>query len=337
MRLKVYAILVAAALAVTAQVAMAQSHWAIARTLPVGGDGGWDYGALDTASGHLFLTRFNRMDIVESSTGNVVASLPGLKAAHGVALVPKLHRGFVTDGGSGEVVVFDMTTGAKLGALKAIPDVDDIHYDAAMDRVFVASGDGNALLSFAPEIDLKADAMDEPIALGGAPEALTSDGKDTVYVNLADKNLVAVVSVRQRKVLARWPVAPGGRPVSIALDAAHHRLYVGCRNPQQLVVFDTESGKVVGSAPIGAGTDAAAFANGHAFVSCGEGQLVIASFHDGQLVIDQTLATQKGSRIVVADESGRTLYLPAAEFEPATTGRPKVKPGSFTVLVVAEQ
>ena len=58
--------------------------------------------------------------------------------------------------------------------------------------------------------------------------------------------------MKARKVLARWPVAPGGAPVGMTIDTAKHRLLIGCRKPQKLIVMSTENGKIVADLPIGA-------------------------------------------------------------------------------------
>jgi hypothetical protein len=37
------------------------------------------------------------------------------------------------------------------------------------------------------------------------------------------------------------------------------------------------------------------------------------------------------------DPAARKIYLPTAEFEPVTSGRPKAKPGTFMIVVVNQQ
>ena len=207
-------------------------------------------------------------------------------------------------------------------------------YDAGIDRVLVASGDGNALITFSPDVAPKTGKIDPPIKLGGGPESLTSDGNGKVYINLEDKNVVAVVDLKARKVTAQWPVLPGRHPVGIALDASAHKLFIGCRNPQKLIVMDAENGEIEASLPIGAGIDGTAFSNGHVFVSCGDGTLAIASNKSGKFEITQTVKTRKGSRTLTVDGASQRIYLPAADFEPVSKGWPKVKTGTFAILVL---
>jgi hypothetical protein len=155
-----------------------------------------------------------------------------------------------------------------------------------------------------------------------------------VFVNLEDKDVVAAVDLNARKVIARWPVAPGGQPVGMSIDPTRHRLFIGCRKPQQLVVMNDDNGKVEGSLPIGAGVDATAFDRGQAFASCRDGSLTVANLKNGKLDLDQTVKTQEGARTLTFDRENRRIYLPTAELEPATTGRPKAKPGTFMIVVV---
>jgi outer membrane protein assembly factor BamB len=118
------------------------------------------------------------------------------------------------------------------------------------------------------------------------------------------------------------------------MDPKQHRLFIGCRKPQQLVVMNTENGKIEASLPIGAGVDATTVADGQAFASCRDGSLTVAALKNGKLELDQTVKTPEGARTLAVDRTNHRIYLPTAEFEPATTGRPKAKPGTFMIVVV---
>jgi hypothetical protein len=273
--------------------------------------------------------------VIDADSGKTLGDIPGQKTAHGTAIVPALNRGFITDGGgSGAIVVFDLKTYAVLGRLAALPDADGIIYDAGTDRILAVAGDSHALMTFKPEIDPKSGKIDAPIDLAGSPEFLAADGHGKAYINIEDKNLVAEVDLNSRKVLNRWPVAPGGHPVGMSMDAATHRLFIGCRNPQMLVVMNAESGKVEASLPIGTGVDATAFSDGQVFASCRDGSLSIASNKTGSFAMDQTVKTPDGARTLAADAKSPRVFLPTAEFEAATSGRPKTKPGTFKIVVV---
>ncbi|MFP5226204.1 MAG: YncE family protein [Acidobacteriota bacterium] len=316
----------------------AQAQWQVTKTFHIGGEGGWDYVTVDAPNHRLFVTRSTHTQAIDEETGKVLGDIPGQVRSHGVALVPKLGRGFITDGGgSGAILVFDLKTYQVLGKLAAMPDADGIIYDAAMDEVLAVSGDGNALMTFKPGIDPKSGKIDAPLALGGAPEFLAADGSGKAYINLEDKDLVAVVDLRTRKVLAKWPVAPGGHPVGMAIDAKGHRLFIGCRNPQKMIVMSTEDGKVEADLPIGAGVDAARFFHDQAFASCRDGSLTVIGEKAGKFDVVQTVKTAEGARTLGLDRMTRTIFLPTAQFEPGGGRRPQMKPDSFEIVVVQEK
>jgi DNA-binding beta-propeller fold protein YncE len=317
----------------------AQTSWDVTKTIPIGGEGGWDYATVDPATHQLFVTRSTHTMVIDAASGKVVGDVPGQKRSHGTAIVPSLGRGFITDGGGdGAIVVFDLKTYAVLGKLAAMPDSDGIIYDKAQDLVLAVSGDKGMLMTFKAEIDPVNGKIDAPIDLGGAPEFLASDG-EKAYVNLEDKDMVAVVDLKSRKVIARWPVAPGGHPVGMAIDRKTHRLFIGCRNPQKLIVMSTEDGKVLASLPIGAGVDATAVDGGRAFASCGDGSLTVVGEKAGTFVVEQVVKTKFGARTMGVDESTHTIYLPTAEYEPLEAGerRPKAKPDTFMIVEAGQK
>ena len=318
--------------------AIAQSNWQVTNTFHVGGEGGWDYLTVDSASHRLFVPRGTHTMVIDAVSGKTLGDIPGQKTAHGVAIVPKAGRGFITDGGgSGAIIVFDLKTYTTLGKITAQPDADGIIYDAASDRVLVVSGDGGTLLTFKPDIDPISGKIEAPIALGGKPEFLASGGDGKVYINLEDKDQVAVVDVKARKVLAHWPVAPGGSPVGMAIDTKTHRLFIGCRKPQKLIVMSTDNGKIISDLPIGAGVDATKVLGTQAFASCRDGSLVAASeTAPGKYEIVQTVKTPTGARTMGVDPATQTIYLPTAEYETSPSGKPTTKPGSFMIVVVSQ-
>jgi hypothetical protein len=201
------------------------------------------------------------------------------------------------------------------------------------------SGDKGTLMSLKPDIDPKTGKIDAPLDLGGAPEFLASDGAGKVYINLMDKNEVAVVDIKARKVIARWPVAPGGAPVGMSIDTKKHRLFIGCRKPQKLIVMSTDNGKVVSDLPIGESVDATLVHEGQAFASCRDASLTVAAeTSPGKFEVVQTVKTAQGARTMGLDPTTHKIYLPAADFEepkPGAKRGPAMKPGTFKILVVA--
>ena len=326
-------LLAAVAALLVAPLAYSQ-QWQVTRTLHIGGEGRWDYVTVDSRNHRLYVPRTTHTMVLDED-GKTIGDIPGQKGNHGVAIVPKVNRGFITDGGGdGSIVLFDLTTYQVLGTIPALPDADGIIYDPTSNLVLAVSGDAGTLMMLKPDVDPKSGSI-QKIALGGKPEFLAADGSGKVYVNLVDKSLVAQVDLNSDKVLNRWPVDPGGSPVGMAIDAAGHTLVIGCRNPARMIALDTQTGHVTSDLPIGNGVDANLFFDGHAFASTGDGNLTIATLSGGKLSLQQTLKTASGARTMGMDTANRRIFLPTAEMEPAATpgGRPRPKPGSFMILV----
>ncbi len=321
----------------SAQPRPAGGRYHVADTLHVGGAGGFDYITVDPQHKHLYVPRTTHTMVLDAATGKLVADIRGQKRNHGVALVPSAGRGFITDGQDGSVVVFDLKSYEVLGKIKAADDADGIIYDPASRKVLVSCGDANVMIPIAPDVDPKTGQADAAVYLGGKPEFLTADGQGKVFINLENKNRVAVVDTKTMKVIDKWPTAPGGAPVGMSMDTEHGRLFVGCRNPQKLIVMSAADGKVLADLPIGAGVDATRFDNGYIFASCRDGSLAIAQeTSPGKFEIVQNLRTRPGAKTMDIDPTTHTAYLPTAEFgnQSNARSRPIPKPGSFVIVVV---
>jgi len=309
----------------------------VSQIFHVGGDGGWDYLTVDLEHKLLYVPRSTHTMVLDNATGKTVADILGQKRNHGVAIVPSVGRGFITDGEDASVTVFDLKTYAVLGKIKAADDADGVIYDPASGKVLVVCGDAGLLIPISADLDLKTGKADTAVDLGGKPESLAADGKGKAYINLVDKDQVAVVDTKTMKVISKWPTFPGGSPVGMSMDRARRRLFIGCRKPQKLIVMSADDGKVVVDLPIGAGVDATQF-EGDAFASCRDGTLAVArESAPGKFQVIQTVQTPQGARTMGVDPMTHALYLPTAEFGPPAAGqsRPSVKPGSFMIVVVS--
>ena len=330
--------------ALTMSVAQAQSStsardagpYQVSQTFHIGGEGGWDYLTVDSEHKLLYVPRSTHTLVLEAKTGKTVADIPGQKRNHGVAIVPGAGRGFITDGTDGSVTVFDLKTYAALGKVKAAEDADGVIYDPASGKVLVVCGDAGVMIPISPDLDPGTGKADAAVELGGKPEFLAADGQGKAYINLVDKNQVAVVDTKTMKVLNKWSTAPGGSPVGMSMDQERRRLFIGCRKPQKLIVMGADDGKVIADLAIGSGVDATKF-DGDAFASCGDGTLTVArETKPGMFTVVQTVQTPRGARTMGIDPTTHTLYLPTAELEPPAAGqsRPRPKPGTFMVVVV---
>jgi len=312
------------------------SPYHVARTVHVGGEGGWDYLTVEPERKLLYVPRSTHTMVLDANTGKTVADIPGQKRNHGVAIVAGAGRGFITDGAEASVTVFDLKTYAVLGKVKTADDSDGVIYDPASGKVLVVCGDAGVLIPISPDLDLATGKADAAVELGGKPEFLAADGQGKAYINLVDKDQVAVVDTKTMQVVNKWPTSPGGSPVGMSMDPAHRRLFIGCRKPPKLIVMRADDGKVLADLPIGAGVDATKF-DGDAFASCADGTLTVGrETASGKFQVVQTVQTPPGARTMGIDPATHTLYLPTAEFEPAAPGqsRPRPKAGTFMIVVV---
>jgi DNA-binding beta-propeller fold protein YncE len=314
---------------------LSQAHYHVAKTYVLGGDGGWDYLALDTVNRHLFIARQNRFMVVDPSSGKLIGEIPGMNRAHGVAFAYDVGHGFATSGGDSTVTMFDLKTLKVLGTTIAADDDDDLLYDPATKRIYTFNGDAHSASVLDPASGKRIGNID----LGAKPEAgaTTEDGK--LYVNLVDEGTVAEVDAAAMKVTRKWSIAPCQSPTGLALDAAHHRLFSACRSGV-MAVSDPVAGKLVTTVPIGAAVDGAGFdpATQLAFAPNGDGTLtVIHEDTPDTYRVAETVPTMPGARTMTLDYATHTVYTASAKLGPAPAGgrgRPPVLPGTFTLLVV---
>jgi DNA-binding beta-propeller fold protein YncE len=313
----------------------------VAATFQVGGDGGWDLVTLKEDGRVLYVTRTTHTMVLDVASGRMIADIGGLQRAHGVALVPDAGRGFISDGGTGSMLIFDLKSRATLGKIAAAADADGIIYDRGSNRVLVMCGDANQMVAFAPDVDASHGKPSAIVDLGGKPEFAVADEKGKVYVDIVDKDEVAVIDTKSMKVVARWPTAPGTQPTGISMDRKTRRLFIGCRN-KKLIVMNADNGKIVADLPIGAFVDATAFRDGLAFASCGDGTLIIVRERSpDQFEVGQVVQTQLGARTMAVDQTAVMIYLPTADlkFAPGSTPdhpRPVPVPGTFRILEVTQ-
>jgi len=307
-------------------------HW------KVGGDGGWDYLLADPPVHRLYLTRGARVDVLDTQTGKLVGSIAGLHGTHGVALDTAGKFGYISDGGGNAVVVFDRATLSAVATIPAGTNPDAIVFEPATQTVWAFNGRSKD----ATVIDVAARKVVATIPLPGKPEFAAVDGQGTVFVNIEDKNKIVRLDAKTNKLTAEWPLTGCDGPSGLAFDIRGHRLFPVC-DGKKMGVVDSNTGKVLATAEIGNGADAAGWDAKHklAFASCGEGVLsVIDAGAPGYPTIE-SLPTQRGARTMAYDSAADRIYLVTAEFgprpEPTADNprpRPVLVPGSFVVLVV---
>ena len=317
--------------------ASAQSYH-VAKTTVLGGDGGWDYVALDSVGHRLFIARQNRVMVVDEETGRLLGEIPGLTRAHGIALAYDAGRGFATSGPDSAVTMFDLNTLKVQGHITAAVDADAVLYDPATKHIFTFNGDAHSSSVIDPSIGRRIGTID----LGGGPEFGVSAGDGKLYVNLEDKSAIVEIDAAAMQVVRRWSLAPCERPTGLAIDREHHRLFSGCGN-KVMAISDAKAGTLITTVPIGAYVDAAAFDPGTqlAFSSNGDGTLTLV--HEDapdKFRVVANVPTRRGARTMALDPVSHRVYLVTADFGPTPAAtpqqprpRPAIIPGTFTLIV----
>jgi DNA-binding beta-propeller fold protein YncE len=320
-------------------VAFAQSGYHKVKKIPIPGDGFWDYLTTDPATDRIFVSHGTEVDVVDGKKGEVTGQITGLKLVHGIALAPEFNHGFISDGGANQIVVFDLKTLAKVGAVAAGMNPDGIIYDPGSKRVFAFNGRGAS----ATAVDAEMGTLAGTVTLEGKPEFPAPDGKGHVYVNIEDKSEVMEIDSKALTVLNKWPLAPCEEPSGMAMDTKTRRIFSGCDN-KMMSVMDADTGKVVTTVPVGAGVDATWFDPGtkYIFNSCGQDGVLTVIHEDSpdKYSVVENVPTEKGARTMALNPKTHTVYLALAQVEmlpPAdgdAKGRPrrKVLPGSFGLL-----
>lgn len=318
-------------------VAPRDATYTVGAVYPVAGAGGWDLLAVDPQRAHLFLSRSDRVQILDTGDGHLAATLAGTDRVHGIAIADALHRGYTTNGASHSVTEFDLDTLQRIRDIRVSGQSPDaILYDPFSHHVFAF----NARSNNASVIDPASGKEIATIAFDGNPELGASDGKGRIFVNIEDKAEIAEINASAMRVTHTWMLPGCEEPSGLALDVAHARLFSVCQNGT-MAITDADSGRQVARVAIGEGPDGAAFdpASQTVFSPNGKsGTLTIVHEDDpDHFRVLQTLATQTSARTIALDPVSHRVYLPAASFsgQPAPgQRRPPMVPDSFRVLMV---
>lgn len=316
-----------------------QAGYHLLKTVHLGGSGGWDYLTMDSAARRLYISRSTHVIVLNADTLRKVGEIPDTSGVHGIALAPKLGRGFTSNGRASTVTIFDLKTLKKLGEVKTGAGPDAIVYDPASQRVFTFNGHADSSTA----IDAATGKVAGTIELGGRPEFAVADGHGHIFNNLEDKSEELEIDSHTLKILHRWPLTPCEHPSGLAIDAAHERLFIGCHN-QMMAIMNAANGRIIAHPPIGRGVDANRFdpSTHLAFSSNGDGTLtVVREQSPSKFEVVQDVTTVRGARTMALDLKTHRVFTVTAKFgppPPPTPQRPhpwpSIRPGTFELLVL---
>ncbi|MGB6676832.1 MAG: YncE family protein [Terriglobales bacterium] len=298
------------------------SSYSVIKKIAIPGQGSWDYLTVDEDARRLYVSHGTQVEVLDVDSGAIVGKIENTQGVHGIAIAPDIGRGFVSDGQSSTVTIFDLKTLKTIAEVPTGKKPDAIIYDPATSRVFAFNGGSNS----ATVIEGKDGKVAGTIDLGGGPEFAAADGNGYVYNNLEDESLVLKVNSRTLKVEQRWPTEPCAAPSSMAIDRANRRLFLGCRS-KVMAVMNADTGQVITTLPIGDHVDATAFDTGTRLIfnSNGEGTVtVIRQDSPDKYSIAETVKTLPRAKTSALDPKTHQLFLSTAES------------GQFEVLVVGK-
>lgn len=259
--------------------------------------GRFDHAAADPATHRVFFAALgnNTLEVVDLIAGKRLHTIAGLKKPTGVLFLADENLLVVANGDDGTCRFYDGTNYEEKGRVREVDDADNLRFDAKAKRIYLGYGEGALAV-----VDPATMKLVQSIALTRHPESfqLEQDGS-RIFVNVPDSKNVAVVDRVAGKVVATWAVDEFHANFPMTLDERRHRLFIGCRTPARLLVFDTQNGKRVADAPLSADIDDLFFdaASSRLLASCGEGFIDI--FHlevPNRLSRTHRLPTAAGAR-----------------------------------------
>lgn len=318
----------------------ATGNYHVTGKIEIGSEGGWDYLTVDSAARRLYISHATKVVVVDLDSEKMVGEIAGTAGVHGIAIAPKLNRGFTSNGRSNNVTIFDLKTLKPLGEVKTGENPDAITYDEKSNRVVTFNGRSKDATVF----EAATGKVLATIPLGGKPEFPATDGQGKMWVNIEDTHEIAELDVIKSVVTKRYVLEGCEDPTGLAMDFQRQRIFSVCGN-KVMAISDPIAGKVVATLPIGEGSDGASFdpATGLVFSSNGEGTLTVVRLVNGKYEVAENVPTARGARTMTIDPKTHKLYLPNAKYAPAVpaaagqkSARPAMVPGSFSVLVMAQ-
>ncbi len=323
-------------IAIITSYAQSKTGLHVINTFHIASAGGWDYLEIGPVNDWLYVSHGTQVNILNKKTGDSVGIIENATGIHGIAFDVANGKGYTSNGRLNNVYVFDMHSNKILATIATGQNPDAIMYEPFSKKIITCNGRSNNLSIIDP---LQNKTIDS-VYVGGKPETAVSDENGKIFVNVEDKNEIVVVDSKTFKVLNHWSIAPGESPTGLAYDAKTKRLFAGCE--KLLMVIDATNGNVVDKLTIGDGCDGVAFdpATQNIFTSNGEGTMTVIHEESAEkFIVVENIVTKQGARTIALDKATGLLYLPTADFEamqPGEKGRPKMKAGTFQILVVGK-
>lgn len=327
-----------------AYAADAYTGYKVSKVIPLPGKNPrWDHVSVDPANRNVFIGRRDDGVWVYNIDSGQVKQIENTKGTNGAAIAPELGLGMSDNGTFDSVTVFDLKTLAVKSNIKVPKDTDGVGWEPVTKTAYVNNGEEGSITLFDPATG----KIGETIALANTkkPEFFGADGKGRVFVALQDKNQVAVVDFKTKKLATTWPVDCQA-PTGMHYEDKSDRLFVSCRGTKPVMaVIDPNSGKTVTTIPIGVNTDAVLWNPIEKLVMSPNGlsgtlSVVKQDGPDAYHLVE-TVATRINARTGTVDPKSGTVFLVAPESTqpapPASGGKAppqKYIADTFSIIVI---
>jgi DNA-binding beta-propeller fold protein YncE len=302
--------------------AFSEESYHVIKKIPIPGQGGFDYLTIDGSARRLYVSHGTQVEVLDVDSGAIVGKIPNTMGVHGIAIAPELGRGFVSDGQTATVTIFDLKTLKPIAEVPAGKKPDAIIYDSASSQVFAFNGGSDSTTVISAADGKVVGTLD----LGGGPEFAAADGDGYVFNNLEDQSRLVKINSKKLSVDERWPLAPCEAPSSMAMDRPNRRIFIGCRS-KVMAVVDADSGKVITTVAIGDHVDASAFDPESKLIFNSNGEGTISIIHEDSpdmYSVVQTVKTLPRAKTLALDLQTHRVFLSTVE------------DGQFEVLVVGK-
>jgi hypothetical protein len=251
------------------------------------------------------------LEVVDLRAGQWSRSIPGFKKPQGIWYIAPLNKLFVASGDDGMLRVFNSES---LELIKALPldlGANRVVYDARNALLYVGVGGKDAGKDYGEVaiVDANRNEHVADIKVSAHPAELLLDATGRkLFSFVPGKNQIQVIDTRQRVVIATWPVS-SERPGDGAYDEPTHRIFIGTRNPPEMIVMDSTTGKEVAALPTVPAMDGVYFDASHkrVYVSGGRG------LEDGSVFVYQQKDAdhyEMSSKVTTLPGAGTSLWVP---------------------------
>ena len=282
--------------------------------------GDFDHFAIDLAGDRLFLAAEDHgtLEVFKLSTLDRLKTVKGpIETPHAILYMPDIHKLLVTETGKSLSHYFNANTYAFEKPLKLVQGADSIGYDVARNRLYVVTGGKDVPMTdswleqvnprtgqFINHIHFDADHVEAMAVEQHGPN---------LFINVTDKNYIAVLDKVSLKEKARWPIAAAdGANCCFAFDEAHRRLVVVTRNPGNILVLNADTGAEIARFAGPGRVDQAEWDQRHqrAYIIGGEGWISVIEERDPNHFVElPRLVTAPGAKTSVLVPARNEMFV----------------------------